>query len=933
VLKHFLKDGLESRDPSTRLDAIGKLDVSRTDDHSRLVELARADEDSGVRVAAVRKINILPTLFELKGTGEPAVSVDVLNAIQRRLEELVSSPAAASTAQFDELLAAAGTDGARLLAMHCFDAATRTRALALLQDQSDLAAVVIDTRYHTTRVAAAEQLESEAILESTAGVIKSRDKVVARSLQERLNAIRQLRQLQAEHQATIKQLVASCESLSGSVWSPQYAGRFTALAERWDRLDPAPDATQLAQFSATRSVCEALVAEHQQQAQAKHYSAEAIAQLELLTCDIAAAKVADLPRLQGEFRQRFSATNGGWRISQLAAEPADDLVARYAVLKREVSALLTDTADVQHLATEAEHNKPDPDVNRSNLTLVDKVLSGSAARAHRDSILYTDIAGLQKKFDSHCRQQSNEIDAQVKSVQKQLGALAASISERRWLPANALHSRIRKKLQKFDRSPELKNLQERLSAQGRKLAELGDWVDFAARPKLTRLCEQLEGLPGQALKPLELAAAIKAQQAEWKSIGMSPCTNELWPRFKAAGDTAFEPCAQFFAARNEERDNRTANKKKICEQLATYLNAMDWDTADWKMVEKTLRTAKNDWRNNRVADRKPDRALEGRFSALVRQFGDKLDVQYEQNAALKESLAEKAGALAQQEVSQHVVHQARRLQTGWKLVGIMRRKQDQELWERFNGFCRQIHKGHRDVQRQKSDSGLAHVNTGRDIIKQLRTLSRAAAPDEKRFAVLQDQFAALPEFPDKDRKYLLRDFNQASEHFTKLRDTSSARHAATELQELKRKSLLCQEYESLMTGADHGTDISELSAKWDDETTTLPKEWARKINARRAAALEHLKNHTDFDAESAEQERRLLCVRAEILQEKETPAEDKNLRMSYQLENLQQGLGNTVLADKKERLTDLQIDWLTLPPATPDNRERLELRFQSVTGF
>ncbi|MBX2886916.1 MAG: DUF349 domain-containing protein, partial [Granulosicoccus sp.] len=579
------------------------------------------------------------------------------------------------------------------------------------------------------------------------------------------------------------------------------------------------------------------------------------------------------------------------------------------------------------------NDRADLESLQKNLALIDKILKGELASKQSASALYTDIATVQKNLTSQIKQQRNEEQAKVKSLQKQLGVLGANIQEKRWSAAHSLHGRIQKKLDRLSALPAHKNLQEKLAALSKQLDELGDWVDFAARPKLEGLCVSLEQLPEKKLEPLELAAAIKALQQEWKEVGRSPCSNELWPRFKTAGDKAFEPCAVFFAARKDERDSRVKNKIAICEQLYKYLAEADWESVDWKDVEKTLRGAKNKWRDNRVTDRKPDKALEQRFTDLVGRFNEKLDVQYDANTAAKETLIEKARALAEAEVSQHTVNQTRRLQSSWKQVGIMRRKKDQELWEQFNGYCRQIHKGLHEIQKKKTASEFAHVNTARDLIKQLRGLSRAAEPDEKAFSDLQDQFNALPEFPERDRKFLFRDFNQVSDQFSRLRDSSSARHARSELAELQRKATLCQQYESLLeAGGDLESDIESLDAQWEDETAVLPKAWSNMITSRRAAVLEHIRKGTGFTYAETEKQRRMVCIRAEILMEKDTPAEDKPLRMEYQLQNLQQGIGVAATEDKKTELQNLMLEWLTLPPASVEHRDRLDLRFQSATN-
>ena len=64
---------------------------------------------------------------------------------------------------------------------------------------------------------------------------------------------------------------------------------------------------------------------------------------------------------------------------------------------------------------------------------------------------------------------------------------------------------------------------------------MSDWQDFAARPKLEALCEEMESLPARELAPPALAKEVRSLQERWKALGPSRAANELWARFKAAG--------------------------------------------------------------------------------------------------------------------------------------------------------------------------------------------------------------------------------------------------------------------------------------------------------------------------------------------------------------------------------------------------------------
>ena len=157
-------------------------------------------------------------------------------------------------------------------------------------------------------------------------------------------------------------------------------------------------------------------------------------------------------------------------------------------------------------------------------------------------------------------------------------------------------------------------------------------------------------------------------------------------------------------------------------------------------MKKTLRKSKTDWRNNRVQQRKPDKPLENRFTALLTVFNEKLNAQYDANASIKAELVERVRKLSEADINQHLVNETRKLQNSWKQVGVMRRKQDQELWEHFNGVCREIYKQHHTAQKEKTESGLKHVREARELIKAGKALASAAVADDNAFAELQERF-------------------------------------------------------------------------------------------------------------------------------------------------------------------------------------------------
>ncbi len=526
------------------------------------------------------------------------------------------------------------------------------------------------------------------------------------------------------------------------------------------------------------------------------------------------------------------------------------------------------------------------------------------------------------------RQESSD---RIKATHRQFAALSGIIKEGKWGPANSMMRRLQKKLSAME-AEERVSLDDKLARAEQQLAEMADWQDFAARPKLEALCVDMEALTGKELSPEALAKQVRELQSAWKAMGVSRASNDLWTRFKTAGDAAYEPCKAWFDSRQQERQEKLDAKAKLCEALEATQATIEAESdvePDWKALVRQVNNAKRDWSRNRVPDRKPDKALESRFSAALKPFETALAEQYDKNAKEKQELIEKVAALAESEITQHTANQAKSLLSAWKLVGVMRRKEDQALWEVFNGHLGTIFKHQHQVEREKQRAGLEHVFRAKDIIKRLKQLAKGDTLDEAEVQGLTTEFQALAEFPERDKKFLLRDFRQALDACSRVQDNASRRRAQAENEERLRLVSLCEQLERAVEQPDSASDtlVDDVTHAWDSSDARVSPEIAVVLEKRRDAALKHLNNKTTPDYSANETVRRDLLIRMEIAAGIDTPAEDKGRRMQYQLQHLQEGMTSSGLDDSRHVLEQLETEWLSAGPVSQAVHDTLQSRF------
>ena len=108
----------------------------------------------------------------------------------------------------------------------------------------------------------------------------------------------------------------------------------------------------------------------------------------------------------------------------------------------------------------------------------------------------------------------------------------------------------------------------------------------------TLLCEKAEGLAGST-DWIGTAEAIKALQAEWKTIGQAGRGQEkaLWERFRST-------CDQFFTRRDEDRTRRKEEwaknlgaREALCAQAESLA-----DSTDWKSAAAAIKKLQIDWK-------------------------------------------------------------------------------------------------------------------------------------------------------------------------------------------------------------------------------------------------------------------------------------------------------------------------------------------------
>ena len=461
--------------------------------------------------------------------------------------------------------------------------------------------------------------------------------------------------------------------------------------------------------------------------------------------------------------------------------------------------------------------------------------------------------------------------------------------------------------------------------------KLGDWHEFAVTPKKEALVEQMQSLVNSSLPPAPLADKIHKLQEQWKELcrGGQNQDENLWQEFHKASQEAYEPCKTFFEKQSQEREQNAEQRKTLITQLNEYLDAYDWSSADWKEVEKTLRIARDAWQSYWPVPRKDIKILQDEFDRLMDSLYAKLKAEHERNRLKKQAIVDQASKLLEHTDIQEAIESAKRLQSQWQAVGHCKRKDDQALWKAFRAHCDAIfEKRSQENEAQRDEREQAKMKA-LDLLQQLESKLDLKGQDYLDARADIDQinveFKNIGELPRADSRAIFEHFNQLQESLqNKIREE---RHALVELQ-WQTVFTLADELRQLERTSISGADISEELGQFQQRMIEV-KRWPADSQHQLEERLKNINALAQQDLDNSATQLRMLCIRSEIVNQLQTPEEDKALRMEYQVELLRnEGLGQATPAEDDQNMVEYLDLWLQQPGCEDNAYKNLLERFR-----
>jgi len=121
--------------------------------------------------------------------------------------------------------------------------------------------------------------------------------------------------------------------------------------------------------------------------------------------------------------------------------------------------------------------------------------------------------------------------------------------------------------------------------------------------------------------------AIKALQADWKTIGPVPQdeADALWERFRKAVDRFYARREEHFKARERQQHENLHRKERLCEKAESLSHS-----TDWKSAGEALKALQSEWKAVGPVPKERGDALWTRFRSAQDHFYHRRSAYYEQ---------------------------------------------------------------------------------------------------------------------------------------------------------------------------------------------------------------------------------------------------------------------------------------------------------------
>lgn len=867
LLEPFSKPRWQHRDPAVRLAAVEELD-----DETVLLEVLQTDEDAAVRACALVRLRNGATLDRLVDDTPSWMTADLLRqARAQRLAQLMPDASALPGCDDEQLLriTALAEDGDLLEA-----------AIGHISNPQRRADLALGHPVARARLCAARTIDDIELLQTLMQQARHKDKAVFRYCRERLDAQQAAERAAEERERDLVRLAEEAAALREAVDAPDYRARFVGLQQRWAGLREHASAEQQAGIQTDLDGCaariEKLSAARADEEEQRARAAEAeqafpallgeLAELQptgLASEDAAAAIEACLNSVE----ERWVAALRLARPEPEQTEACKAQLAQWRAALQIGRRLHARRGELERLFEAAGH--VDPADYRAIQKLQQQAAKLARALPWPEALSVGTPAAIarlheqQALLEQRLLKLTDKEEKTLEKVQAAFDTLRTELDTNHFRNADRALNRLRNLLRQLPPARQ-DHFQQELRPLLARLQEIHDWQGFAIEPKKQELVEAMKALAGSgaAVEVVDvdvLAAKIKALQKQWKKLGpLSPRKDQaLWKAFSSAADEAWAPCKEAFEERAALRKHLYQQRMDLVAQLVDYEKKIAWPDLDAPDPE----LPPPDWSMVRKT-----------LNTARKAFGEIGPVDRKQERKSRKALDKVCGRIfahLEIEYASNIERKQALVEEARALVALDDLKQ---AIDRAKA-----------IQREWKDAGLTPQRVDRTLWKDFRAACDAV-------------FARLGEEREqRDAGARERAVQRQVQERARAEQVAERRR----LEQERWQRLLDRMQACGLKPSDPGQAI----ALWGEDED-VPKGIA-------GAALQAW--WQDGPEEADADTLREACIALEVLAGIESPPEEKQARMAYQMKRLVEGMGSGP-GDSRERLLEAINCFIALRP-------------------
>jgi len=866
LLDPFSKPRWQHSKAEVRLAAINEVD-----DQEVLLEVLKTDEDASVRARALSRIEDGDTLDRLIEEPQDLLSAELRQQARgQRLAQMLPA--------VGKLPEGAGDETLLRIAHLADDPDLIEAAIGRISEPQLRVNIAAGHPVARARLAAARSLEDIEQLQALMHDARHRDKAVFRYCRERVDEHLAAERAKEERKQKLARLAEEAAELRVAVDSPDYRARYLSLQHRWNDIREYAGSDERERIQGDLDTCahrvEQRAAEQAAEAEAEAVAEEAARSFGELLAELDSLDPALLSEAESAsaLEAQLNGIEERWVSAMRHAQPAaEQTEACKAQLSRWRAPLLTlrnlasRSGELGHFNTAVEQ------VDAADYRAVQK-LQQQSLKLSRALAWPEDLgAGMPEPIQA-LRAQREELDARLEKlrekeektlekVNKGFEHFQSELATNHFRNADRALNKLRNLLRQLSPARQ-DHFQQELRPLLVRLQEIHDWQGFAIEPKKEELIGQMKALVGSSEDADTLAAKIKALQDEWKQLGpLAPRRDQaLWQAFRAAADEAWAPCKEAFEQRAEARKLVYRQRMALVAQLKDYESRIAWP--DLENPDPELPAP--DWKMVRKT-----------LNAARKAFAELTPVDRKQDRKSHKALdkvCNRIYAHLEAEYGRNIERKKALIEEARALVEMEDLKQAIERAK--------------SVQREWKEVGLTPQRVDRPLWKDFRKTCDAI-------------FARLGE-----------ERNQRNAEARARAEERQARERARSEAAAERKRQQQEQWQRLLDRM----QACALKPEDADKATAL---WGEDGDLPKGVDVEAMEAWwRDGPADSEPDTLRTACIAIEVLAGIDSPPDEKEARMAYQMQRLVDGMGGGGV-DARAQLLDFVNGFVALRPGEP----------------